>query len=179
MEEKENIEILDNNEEIKKESGKKEKKKNNKENEKLQNEIIVLNEKLLRITADYQNSKRRHEEEIAKIYRYEGESFIKKTLGVIDNFERAIGMDDDNKEDEVSKFLEGFILIYNELMKNLEEIGVKEIECLDKEFNPEMMNAVMTEKIEGKNSGIVTEVMLKGYTYNEKVIRPAMVKVSE
>ena len=79
----------------------------------------------------------------------------------------------------VSKFLSGFKLIYGKLKQDLLETGVKEIDCLNKEFNPELMEAVMTEKVEGTNSGIVTEVMLKGYTYNEKVIRPAMVKVSE
>ena len=126
-----------------------------------------------------QNMKRRYDEEISKIYRYEGEEFILKTLKVLDNFERAISMDDDNPNDEVSKFLSGMKLIYNELKKDLEETNVKEIECLDKEFDPNMMEAVMTEKVDGKNSNIVTSVLLKGYTYNDKVIRPAMVKVSE
>lgn len=154
-------------------------KKKNKELEKLQQEKSEINDKLLRISAEMQNMKRRYEEEISRIYRYEGETFIKKTLGVLDNFERAISMDDDNLDDEVSKFLNGFKLIYNELKKNLEETGVKEIECLDKPFNPEMMEAVMTEKVFDKESNVVTSVMLKGYTYNDKVIRPAMVKVNE
>ena len=56
---------------------------------------------------------------------------------------------------------------------------IKEIDCLNKPFNPSMMEAVMTEKVDGLDSGIVTEVMLKGYIYKDKVIRPAMVKVSE
>lgn len=177
MEEKETLE----NEEIKdekKERPKKE-KKNNKEIEKLLEEKALLNDKLLRVTAEMQNMKRRYEEEISRIYRYEGETFIKKTLGVLDNFERAINMDDENLEDELSKFLEGFKLIYNSLKKNLEETGVSEINCLNEPFNPETMEAVMTEVVEGVDSGIVTEVMLKGYKYNDKVIRPAMVKVNE
>ena len=171
MEEKEMMETL---EETKVKNPKKEKKKN-KEIEKLQEE----KNKLLRVSAEMQNMKRRYEEEISKIYKYEGETFIKKTLGILDNFERAISMDDDNLEDEVSKFLNGFKLIYNELKKNLEDTGVSEIKCLDEPFNPESMEAVMTEVVEGKESGIVTCVMLKGYKYNDKVIRPAMVKVSE
>lgn len=154
-------------------------KKENKELEKLRQEKVVLNDKLLRITAEMQNMKRRYEDEISRIYKYEGESFIKKTLGILDNFERAINMDNENLEDEVSKFLNGFKLIYNELKKNLEDAGVSEIECLDQVFNPETMEAVMTESVEGKESGIVTGVMLKGYKYSDKVIRPAMVKVSE
>ena len=168
------------NEELQKENHpKKENKKKNKEIEKLQEEKNILNEKLLRVSAEMQNMKRRYEEEISKMYKYEGESFIKKTLSILDNFERAINMDDDNKEDEVSKFLNGFKLIYNELKKNLDDIGVSEIECLDQPFNPDAMEAVMTEIVEGKEPGVVTEVMLKGYKYNDKVIRPAMVKVNE
>jgi len=176
MEEKEKIDNLEDIEE--KKDSKKDKKKN-KELEKLQEEKNILNDKLLRVSAEMQNMKRRYEEEISKIYRYEGESFIKKTLGVLDNFERAINMDNDNLEDEVSKFLSGFKLIYNELKNNLESVGVEEIKCLDEPFNPEIMEAVMTESVEGKESGIVTCVMLKGYKYNDKVIRPAMVKVNE
>lgn len=177
MEEKEILE--ETKEELKKEKNQKKEKKCNKEIEKLQNEKNVLNEKLLRVSAEMQNMKRRYEEEISRIYKYEGESFIKKTLGVLDNFERAINMDDENLDDEVSKFLNGFKLIYSELKKNLEETGVLEINCLDEQFNPETMEAVMTECVEGKDSGVVTCVMLKGYKYNDKVIRPAMVKVNE
>ena len=154
-------------------------KKHNKEVEKLKKENLELNEKVLRISAEMQNMKRRYEEEISRIYRYEGESFIKKTLSVLDNFERAISMDDTNLEDEVSKFLSGFKLIYGELKKNLSDIGVEEIKCLNNPFNPEAMEAVLTEKVEGVESGLVIDVMLKGYKYNDKIIRPAMVKVSE
>jgi len=177
MEEKEKIETLEETEVIK-ENPKKEKKKN-KEVEKLQEEKNILNDKLLRVTAEMQNMKRRYEEEISRIYKYEGESFIKKTLNILDNFERAVSMDNDNLSDEVSKFLNGFKLIYSELKNNLEQSGVKEIDCLDKPFDPNCMDAVMTEAIEGKETGVVTEVMLKGYIYNDKVIRPAMVKVNE
>lgn len=179
MEEKETVLNEEIKEEVKKDNQPKKEKKNNKEIEKLKAEKEMLNDKLLRVSAEMQNMKRRYDEEISRIYKYEGETFIKKTLGVLDNFERAINMDDDNLDDEVSKFLNGFKIIYNELKKNLEDSKVFEIECLDKPFNPETMEAVMTEVVEGKDSGIVTEVMLKGYKYNDKVIRPAMVKVSE
>jgi len=167
------VEVKENKKESKKD------KKKNKEIEKLLEENSILNEKLLRISADAQNMKRRYEQEIAKLYKYEGETLIKKLLSTMDNFERAINMDDDNLEDEVSKFLNGFKLIYNELKNNLESLGVKEINCLNEEFNPETMDAVMTEVVEGMDSNKVTCVMLKGYMYNDKVIRPAMVKVSE
>lgn len=154
-------------------------KKNNERIKLLEEEKSLLNEKLLRVTAEMQNMKRRYDEEIRKIYKYEGEAFIKKTLSILDNFERAISLDDEILDDELSKFLNGFKLIYAELKNNLDEIGVKEIECLNNPFDPEMMDAVMVEKVEGKESNIVIDVMLKGYKYNDKVIRPAMVKVSE
>ena len=168
-------------EEIKeeKETKKEKKVKVDKEKEELKNKNAELNDKVLRISAEMQNMKRRYEEEISRIYKYEGESFIRKTLGILDNFERAINMDNKNLSDEESKFLNGFKLIYNELKKNLEDIDVTEINCLDEPFNPETMEAVMTETVEGKESGVVTCVMLKGYKYNDKVIRPAMVKVNE
>ena len=179
MEEKEKEITEEVKEDIKEEKNKKKDKKNNKEIEKLREENLLLNDKLLRVSAEMQNMKRRYEDEISRIYKYEGESFIKKTLGILDNFERAINMDNENLDDEVSKFLSGFKLIYNELKKNLEESGVIEINCLNEPFNPETMEAVMTEVVEGKDSGVVTSVMLKGYKYKDKVIRPAMVKVNE
>lgn len=171
----EEIENLMDEKEIKK--PKKEKK--SKELEKLMEENSILNEKLLRVSAEMQNMKRRYEEEISRIYRYEGEDLIKKLLVTMDNFERAISLDDENLEDELSKFLSGFKLIYGNLKNDLINSGVKEIECLKTPFDPEKMEAVMTEHVDGMDAGIVTDVMLKGYTYNDKVIRPAMVKVSE
>lgn len=163
----------------KKDEKKIKKEKKNKELENLLEQNSLLNEKLLRVTAEMQNMKRRYEEEISRIYKYEGEEFIKKILVTLDNFERAINMDDHNLDDEVSKFLSGFKLIYGNLKSELLNIEVKEIECAGNPFNPEMMEAVMTEKIDGVAPGLVTEVMLKGYMYKDKVIRPAMVKVSE
>ncbi len=170
----------ENSEEIKNEKhSKKENKKNNAEVIKLIEEKNNLNDKLLRVTAEMQNIKKRYEDEISRIYKYDGESFIKKSLVILDNFERAISMDDNNLEDEVSKFLNGFKLIYNDFKKILDEAGVKEIEALDKLFDPNMMEAVLTENDNTKENGVVTCVMQKGYLYNDKVLRPAMVKVNE
>ncbi len=164
------------NKEVKKE---KDKKKKNLEVEKLKEENATLNDKILRISAEMQNMKKRYEDEISRIYKYEGEAFIKKTLDVLDNFERAVSLDDENLDDELSKFLSGFKLIYNNLKNNLNEIGVVEIECIDTPFDPNSMEAVMTEKKDGVDANIVTAIMRKGYKYNDKIIRPAMVKVSE
>ena len=100
-------------------------------------------------------------------------------LPIIDNFERAIKEDDNNLNDELSKFLEGFKMIYSNLKNILSDYGVKEIDCLHQEFNPNTMDAVLTDKDENYESNIVLDVMQKGYIYNDKVIRPAMVKVNE
>lgn len=177
---------MNNNEEkIEKQDVKKEEKPNkkdkkaNKEIEKLQAEKTELNDKLLRITAEMQNMRRRYEDEISRIYRYEGESLIKKLLGIVDNFERAINMSRDNLTEEVNKFLTGIELIYKDLKQGLEEQGVLEIECLNLPFDPNSMEAVLTEQVKDLEPGIVTAVLQKGYKYNDKVIRPAMVKVNE
>ena len=163
-----------------KETPKKEKKvKVNKEVETLKAANALLNEKVLRLTADMQNMKRRYEEEISKLYKYEGEDFAKKLLSVIDNFERAIKLDDTNLDDELSKFLSGFKMIYGNMINILKEKGIEEIICLNEEFDPAKMDAVLTEKVEGTPSNKVIDVMQKGYIYKDKVIRPAMVKVSE
>ena len=175
----ENNEAKDIQVEVKEDKHKKKKDKKNEELELLQNQNAILNEKLLRITADYQNMKRRSEEELQKAYKYDGEDVIKELLLIVDNFERAIKLDDDNLTDELSKFLEGFKMIYTNLINILNNKNVHEIVCLNEEFNPNSMNAVLTEKVEGMEPGKVVEVLQKGYIYNDKVIRPAMVKVSE
>lgn len=160
---------------------KKEKKKtkDQQEIEALRLDNASLSDKMLRISAEMQNMKRRNSEELAKVMKYEGEEFIKRLLPVIDNFERAICMDDDNLEDEVSKFLSGFKMIYSNLLNIMAEFEVNEIESFNKPFDPTFMEAVLTESEEGKENNIVLEVLQKGYLYKDKVIRPAMVKVNQ
>ena len=138
-----------------------------------------LQEKILRLNAEMQNMNRRFNEEKASIYKYDGEKLIKELLPIIDNFERAIKLDDDNLTDELSKFLSGFKMIYASLVSTLNAIGVKEIECIGKPFDPNKMEAIMTTNIMEEEENVVVEVMQKGYIYNDKVIRVAMVKVNE
>lgn len=163
---------------------KKKEKKNKKEKAsdaeilKLKEENATLNDKVLRINAELQNIKRRNSEEISRLMKYDGETFIKKLLPVIDNFERAINMDDDNLEDEISKFLSGFKMIYSNLKNILDEMEIKEIECIGKPFDSMNMEAVLTDHDETKEENIVLDCLQKGYTYKDKVIRPAMVKVN-
>ena len=162
-----------------KEVKKEHKIKIDKEKEELKKKNPELNDKVLRISAEMQNMKRRYDEEIARIYKYDGEEVIKQLLNIVDNFERAILMDDEDLTDELSKFLSGFKMIYTNLVNILNAKGVKEIECQGLEFDPTKMQAVLTDKIDSIEPNYVIEVLQKGYTYNEKVIRPAMVKVNE
>ena len=151
----------------------------NDEIELLGNRIKDLENALLRNQAELQNYKRRRDEEMSRLLKYEGIDVIKELLPIVDNFERAINMDDDNLEDEVSKFLEGFKLIYNNVKNLLNKFEVTEISEVDVEFDPNIHNAVLTDHNEEKETGVILEVMQKGYIYKDKVIRPAMVKVNE
>lgn len=154
-------------------------KKENPEVVKLTLEKNELSEKVLRLTAEMQNMSRRFEQEKANIYKYEGERLVKQLLPIVDNFERAISLDDNNLTDELSKFLAGFKMIYTSMIATLKAMGVTEIEALGKEFDPTKMEAIMTTNILEEEQNVVVEVMQKGYMYNDKVIRVAMVKVNE
>ena len=138
-----------------------------------------LEDKYMRLQAEYLNFKTRTQAEVSRMLQYEGEGFIKEILTVKDNFERAIMMDDNDLSDEVSKFLSGFKMILGSLTAILDKFEVKEIDCLGKEFDPNLEEAVLTEHDETKPANVVIEVLTKGYTYKDKVIRHAMVKVNK
>ena len=141
--------------------------------------IKELEEEVLKAKADNINYRKRKDEEVSKMLEFANEDIVKDILPSIDNFERAINLDDDNLDDELSKFLAGFKMIYCHLVEVLEKYGVKAIDDKGKAFDPKLHQAVLTEKVEGVESGMVVEVMQKGYMLKDKVIRPAMVKVSE
>lgn len=145
----------------------------------LEAKIHALEEKALREKAELINFRRRKEEETSRRLKYANEDIVKELLPIIDNFERAIDMDDDNLEDEVSKFLAGFKMIYCNFNNILEKYGVTEIKAMNEVFDPTVHQAVMTEQREGVEAGMVIEVLQKGYQLKDKVIRPSMVKVSE
>lgn len=147
--------------------------------EELQEKIKKLEEALLREKAEVQNYKRRKDEEVVRMVKYAEEDIITEFLPILDNFERAINMDDNNLDDEVSKFLEGFKMIYCGIKNMLEKFDVKEIDALGKKFDPAYHQGVSTSKDEEKESGIILDVFQKGYMYKDKVIRPSMVKVNE
>lgn len=141
--------------------------------------IKELEDSLLRSKAEFINYRKRLEEEQSRLLKYCNEDLIKEVLPILDNFERAIKMDDTNLDDEVSKFLSGFKMIYCNLVNILKSYGVIEIDGNNKPFDPTYHEAIMTEKRDGVESGMVLEVLQKGYILKDRVIRPAMVKVSE
>ena len=171
--------VKNKNEEIKEEQEEKQEEIKNSEIELLGNRIKELEEKLVRNQAELINYKRRKDDEVSRMLKYSQEDIILEILPIIDNFERAIKLDDNNLEDELSKFLNGFKMIYTNLIEVLNKYEVKEIEALGKEFDPTYHQAVLTDKDESKASGTVLEVLQKGYMYKEKVIRVSMVKVNE
>lgn len=164
---------------IDKKEHKKEKNKHKQEIESLKNANKKLEEEVLIAKADLVNYRKRKDEEVVRMLKFCNEDFIKQMLPVLDNFERAIKLDDDNLEDEVSKFLEGFKMIYCNMQNIMSNFEVKPIDGANKPFDPVYHNAIMVEHREGIEPGMVLEVLQKGYLYKDKVIRPAMVKVSE
>ena len=151
----------------------------NKKIEELTEKNKMLEEKVLYKDAELINYRKRKDDEVSSMLRYANANIIIQMLSIVDDIERAISLDDNVLDDEVSKFLSGIKMIYSRLVKTLNDFEVKEIEALDKEFNPNFHQAVFTAKVEGKEANIVVEVLQKGYMYKDKVIRPSMVKVSE
>lgn len=162
-----------------KEDKKKEKKhkvnKNDEELLKLQELLAQEKEKSMRIQAEMMNFRKRKEDEVNNMRKYANEDVLKKLISIVDNFERAFTLEnEDNKE-----FLKGFYMIYTNILEIFSENGVVEIECLNAPFDPNFHQAVLTEKQDGVEAGIVIQVLQKGYMYKDKVLRATMVKVSE
>ncbi len=140
----------------------------------LQQKYSELEDSRLRLMAEYQNYRRRTEKEKSDIYAYANEEFAKQLLGVLDNFERAM-----ETETEDAKYKEGMELILRQLRDVMEKNHVEEIDALSKPFDPNCHHAVMNVPSEELESGTVAQVLQKGYTLNKKVIRPAMVAVTQ
>ena len=168
--EKENIETVETEEK----KGKKVKK--NKHLEELEQKVKLLEEDALRAKADLINYRKRKDEEVSNLLKYANADIIMSLLPILDNFERVINND---VSDDLKNYLEGFRLIYNQIKDILASNDVKEIEALDKEFDPVYHQSISMRKDESKESGIVLEVYQKGYTYKDKVLRPAMVIINE
>ena len=146
---------------------------------KLKEEVKEAEEKSLRFQAEMLNFKKRQEADTSLRLKYCNEDILLKIVEICDNFERAIKFDDDNLDDELSRFLAGFKIIYTNLVEVLRANEIKEIECLGKEFDPKTMEALIVEHVDDKGHNEVVEVLQKGYMYKDKVLRCAMVKIND
>ena len=148
-------------------------KKEHKHHDKKLNEALEkikkLEEEVLKAKADNINYRKRKDEEVGRLLEFSNEDIVRDILPSIDNFERAINLDDDNLDDELSKFLTGFKMIYCHLIEVLEKYDVKAIDDVRKPFDPKFHQAVLTEKVEGMASGMVVEVLQKGYLLKDDI----------
>ncbi|GAB6954513.1 hypothetical protein JCM13369A_10570 [Mediterraneibacter glycyrrhizinilyticus JCM 13369] len=158
-----------------KESGKSffgKKKKKDKKDEKIEE----LTDRLTRQMAEFDNFRKRTDREKSQMYEVGAKDVIDKILPVVDNFERGLGaVTEAEKEDP---FVKGMEQIYKQLMTTLEGIGVKPIEAVGNEFDPDFHNAVMHVEDEEVGENIIVEEFQKGYMYRDSVVRHSMVKVA-
>ena len=150
-------------------------KKKEKKKDKKDEQIEDLTDRLKRQMAEFENFRKRTEKEKSQMYDMGAKCIIEKILPVIDNFER--GLAGVPKEQQEDPFVDGMNKIYKQVITVLEETGVKPIEAVGEEFNPDFHNAVMHIEDESLGENIVAEELLKGYTYRESVVRHSMVAV--
>lgn len=143
-------------------------------NSQLKKEYDELRERYLRLQADFQNYKRRAEEDKKNTIKFATESLVVKLLEVSDDFDRALAL-----EVEHDAFYEGMKLVDGELMRILEQNGLELIETDGQPFDPNLHHAVVTEDSDEYDSETITETFQKGFKLNGKVVRPAMVKVAK
>lgn len=149
-------------------------KKNKKD--KKDEKIDELTDRLTRQMAEFDNFRKRTEKEKAQMYEIGAKDIIEKILPVVDNFERGLAAIP--KEEKSTGFAEGMEKIYKQLMTTLESIGVKPIEAVGNEFDPDFHNAVMHVEDEELGENIIAEEFQKGYMYRDSVVRHSMVKVA-
>ena len=149
-------------------------KKNKKD--KKDEKIEELTDKLTRQMAEFDNFRKRTEKEKSQMYEIGAKDIIDKILPVVDNFERGLGAV--TEEEKENPFVQGMDKVYKQLMTTLEGIGVKPIEAVGQEFNPDFHNAVMHEENEEFGENIISEEFQKGYMYRDSVVRHSMVKVA-
>ncbi|UCH65356.1 MAG: nucleotide exchange factor GrpE [Ignavibacterium sp.] len=143
----------------------------------LQLEVSELKDKLLRKAAEFENYKRRTENDQLSLLTYAAESFIQKLLPVIDDFERSL--EHINDAQDIDAIKNGLKLIYDKFMKALDEQGVKKIDAVGKLFDVDFHEALMQRPDDSVEPHTVLEEIEKGYTYKDKVLRHSKVIVSE
>ena len=137
--------------------------------------IAKLTDQLKRSMAEFDNYRKRTEQEKLSMFDRGVSSVAEKILPTVDNFERAMASEPDSEE--AKAFVSGIELVYKSFLKTLEDIGIKPIECVGREFDPNLHHAVMHEDDDSGEQNIITEEFQKGYTLKDKVIRCSMVKV--
>ncbi len=153
----------------------KDKKRKKEKKDKRDEQIAELEDKVKRQLAEFENFRNRSEKEKASMYELGARSVIEKMLPVIDNFERGLAAIPESEQD--SPVATGMQMIYKQLTTELENIGVKTIDAVGKEFDPNYHNAVMQTESDEYESGIVAQELQKGYLYRDTVIRHSMVSV--
>ena len=157
---------------------------------KLNEEMLKVEEELQRLTeenndlvekvkyhqAELINYRKRKDEEVSNTLKYANQSLILELLPIVDNFERALKQ---NTNEEFSKYLEGFKMMYANLVQVLKNFGVEEINRVGEVFDPNLEQALVTDKVEDKDDEVVLEVLQKGYKLKDRVIRPASVKINQ
>lgn len=139
----------------------------------LKDEVTALKDSNLRIMAEFDNFRKRSQKEKDQLQPMVISNVVQKILPFVDSFDRALQVETTDES-----YKAGFTMIYGQFSDALKDIGVTEIDALDKPFDPELHNAVLMVDDDTKKSGIVAEVLQKGYEYDGKVIRHAVVKVT-
>ena len=150
-------------------------KKGDKEKTALQEKIEALEDRVKRQMAEFDNFRKRTSKEKEQMFSMGEKSVIEKMLPVVDNFERGLAAVPENEKD--SAIVSGMEMVYKQLIKQLEDLGVKPIEAVGKEFDPNFHNAVMQVESDEFETGVVAQEFQKGYTYHDMVIRHSMVGV--
>ena len=150
-------------------------KRKDKAIEKLEEKLAELEDKRMRQLAEFENFRKRSEKEKSQMFEIGAKTVVEKMLPVIDNFERGLqGVPEEEKD---APFVQGVELVYNQLLTVFDELGVKPIDAVGTEFDPNLHNAVMMVDNDELESGMVAEEMQKGYLYKDSVVRHSMVKV--
>ena len=147
-----------------------------KKKDKRDEQIEELNDRVKRQMAEFDNFRKRTEKEKSMMFDMGAKTIIEKILPVVDNFERGFTTVDEADKDDA--FVQGMSQVYKQLMKELEAVGVKPIEAVGTEFNPDFHNAVMQVESEEYESGVIAQELMKGYMYKDSVVRHSMVAVT-
>ena len=150
-------------------------RKKEKKEDAVKAQINELQDKVMRQMAEFENFRKRSEKEKSAMFETGAKSVIEKILPVVDNFERGLATVPEDEKD--APFVDGMTKVYRQLLTELENLGVKPIEAVGKEFDPNFHNAVMQVENDELEPGTVAQELLKGYMYRDTVVRHSMVAV--